>query len=59
MTILRQRMVRDMQLRRLADKTQESYLWAVTGLAKYYKPQLCAKGAIPGHPVFLNLDENE
>ena len=37
MTILRQRMVRDMQLRRLADKTQESYLWAVTGLAKYYK----------------------
>ena len=52
-------MVRDMQLRRLADKTQESYLWAVTGLAKYYKPQLCAKGAIPGHPVFLNIDENE
>lgn len=37
MTTLRQRMVRDMQLRRFADKTQQSYLWAVTGLAKYYK----------------------
>jgi site-specific recombinase XerD len=30
-------MVRDMQLRRFADRTQQSYLWAVTGLAKYYK----------------------
>ena len=37
MTTLRQRMVRDMQLRRFADKTKQSYLWAVTGLAKYYK----------------------
>jgi integrase/recombinase XerD len=36
MTTLRQRMIRDMQLRRLADRTQQSYLWAVTGLAKYY-----------------------
>ena len=30
-------MIRDMQLRRLADRTQESYLYAVTGLAQYYK----------------------
>jgi integrase/recombinase XerD len=37
MTVLRQRMIRDMQLRRLAPGTQEVYLHAVTGLAKYYK----------------------
>ena len=37
MTLLRQKMIRDMQLRRLAPKTQEAYLAAVTGLAKHYK----------------------
>jgi hypothetical protein len=37
MTLLRQRMIRDLQLRRLADRTQEAYVQAVAGLAKYYK----------------------
>ena len=37
MTDLRAKMIRDMQLRRLAPKTQEAYLAAVTGLAKHYK----------------------
>lgn len=37
MTLLRQRMIRDMQLRRLAPGTQDVYQKAVTGLATYYK----------------------
>jgi len=36
MTILRQRMLEDMQLRGLARKTQEAYLRAVRQLAEYY-----------------------
>jgi integrase/recombinase XerD len=35
MTELRRRMIRDMQARNLAPSTQEGYLWAVAGLAKY------------------------
>jgi len=30
-------MIRDLQLRRLADRTQQSYVQAVAGLAQYYK----------------------
>ena len=37
MTPLRQKMIEDMQLYRLASSTQDSYLRSVTGLAKYYK----------------------
>ena len=36
MTKLRQRMDDDMLARGLADRTRESYLWAVTGLARFY-----------------------
>jgi site-specific recombinase XerD len=36
MTALRQKMIEDMQLRGLAERTQESYLAAVRGLAEYY-----------------------
>lgn len=36
MTILRERMLADMQLRGLAEKTQEAYLCAVRQLAEYY-----------------------
>ena len=36
MTILRRRMIEDMQLRGLAEKTQDSYLRAVRQLAEYY-----------------------
>jgi integrase/recombinase XerD len=36
MTVLRQRMVEDMQLRGLAEKTQDAYLRAVRQLAEYY-----------------------
>jgi hypothetical protein len=36
MTKLRQRMIEDMQLRGLAEKTQDAYLRAVRQLAEYY-----------------------
>jgi site-specific recombinase XerD len=36
MTKLRQRMDDDMLARGLADRTREAYLWAVTGLARFY-----------------------
>lgn len=36
MTVLRQRMIEDMQLRGLAEKTQDAYLRAVRQLAEYY-----------------------
>jgi len=36
MTKLRKRMIEDMQLRGLSEKTQESYLQAVRQLAEYY-----------------------
>ena len=37
MTELRQRMDDDMLVRGFADRTRESYLWAVTGLARFYR----------------------
>ena len=36
MNTLRERMIRDMQLRRFAERTQESYLHGVRGIAKHY-----------------------
>ena len=37
MTELRRRMNDDMQVRGLADRTRETYLWAVSGLATFYR----------------------
>ena len=37
MTALRQRMKDDMVARGFADRTRQSYLWAVTGLARFYR----------------------
>ena len=37
MTKLRQQMDDDMLARGLADRTRESYLWGVTGLARFYR----------------------
>lgn len=36
MTPLRQKMLEDMQLHGLSERTQQSYVWAVRGLADYY-----------------------
>jgi len=37
MTELREKMIREMELRNLSKNTQKSYLQAVSGLAKHYK----------------------
>src|SRR5262245_7014731 len=37
MTELRRRMDGDMVVRGMADRTRETYLWAVEGLARYYR----------------------
>ena len=37
MTELRRRMDDDMVARGFAERTRESYLWAVTGLARFYR----------------------
>ena len=37
MTELRRRMDDDMLVRGMADRTRESYLWAVSGLARFYR----------------------
>jgi integrase/recombinase XerD len=37
MTELRRRMDEDMIVRGFSDRTREAYLWAVTGLAKFYR----------------------
>jgi len=55
MTQLRQRMIEDMQLRGLAPRTQESYLAAVAGLARFYKrsPDLLSDEEVRSY--FLHL----
>lgn len=37
MTPLRERMIRQMRLHRLAEKTQKTYLWHITSLARHYQ----------------------
>ncbi len=37
MTALRRRMDEDMIVRGFAERTREAYLWAVTGLARFYR----------------------
>ena len=55
---LRQKMINDMKLRRFAQKTQEAYVSAVAGLAKYYNqsPDLLDKEKIQAYLLHL-MDE--
>jgi len=55
MTPLRQKMINDMKLRRLAQKTQEAYVSAVADLARYYKqsPDLLDKEQIQRYLLHL------
>ncbi len=51
MTPLRQRMIEDMQLRGLSPATQESYVRAITFLARHFNTPLCGhsrRGMGPG-----------
>ena len=58
MTELRRRMDDDMLARGVADRTRESYLWAVTGLARFYRrsPDRITDGEIQAYVVHLLRD---
>src|ERR1700690_3880174 len=53
---LRQKMFNDMKLRRFAPNTQEAYVSAVAGLAKFYKqsPDLLDKEKIQAYLLHLS-----
>jgi integrase/recombinase XerD len=58
MTELRRRMDDDMLARGFADRTRESYLWAVTGLARFYRrsPDQITDAEIQAYVVHLLRD---
>jgi integrase/recombinase XerD len=55
MSILRQKMIEDMQLRGLAERTQESYVLVVRQLAVYYRRSLDEIGEQELRQYFLYL----
>lgn len=58
MTPLRQKMINDMVLRRFSPKTQEAYVAAVTGLARFYKqsPEKIDKQKVQEYLLYLMRD---
>ena len=58
MTELRRRMDDDMLARGFADRTRESYLWAVTGLARFYHraPDRISDAEVQAYLVYLIRD---
>ena len=59
MTALRQKMIEDMQLRGLAARTQQSYVAAVEGLAKYHgkSPAELSEGELRGYLLYLKNEK--
>lgn len=59
MTALRQKMIEDMQLRGLAERTQQSYLAAVRGLAMYYHkaPDEVSEAEIRAYFLYLKNEK--
>ncbi len=59
MTALRQKMIEDMQLRGLAERTQQSYLAAVSGLAVYYGkgPDEVSEAELRGYFLYLKNEK--
>ena len=55
MTVLRQRMLEDMQLRGLAEKTQEAYLRAVRQISEHYNksPDQISEDELRGYFLYL------
>ncbi|MBC8549345.1 MAG: site-specific integrase [Candidatus Brocadiales bacterium] len=55
MTSLRQKMIKEMTIREFSPRTQEAYLSAVSGLARYYKqsPEKITKGMIRDYLLYL------
>lgn len=58
MTELRRRMNDDMQVRGMADRTRETYLAAVTGLARYYRrsPDQISDDEVQAYVLYLIRD---
>lgn len=59
MTPLRQKMIEDMQLRGLAERTQQSYVAAVRGLAEYYgkSPAEISEGELRQYFLYLKNEK--
>lgn len=60
MTVLRQRMIEDMQLRGLSARTQEAYVGAVKQLAEYYhkSPDLITNEELRRYFLYLKNDKH-
>ena len=56
---LRQKMIEDMQLRGLAERTQQSYVAAVRGLAQYYgkSPEVLSEGELRAYLLYLKNEK--
>jgi len=61
MTELREKMIREMELRNLSKNTQKSYLQAVSGLAKYYmqSPDKMTKEMIEDYLLYLKKEKGD
>jgi integrase/recombinase XerD len=61
MTQLREKMIREMELRNLSKNTQKSYLQAVCGLAKYYmqSPDKMTKEMIEDYLLYLKKEKGK
>jgi integrase/recombinase XerD len=59
MTELREKMIREMELRNLSENTQRSYLQAVYGLVKHYmqSPDKLTKEMIEDHLLYLKKEK--
>ena len=59
MTPLRQRMIEDMQLKGLAERTQQSYVAAVRGLAEYdnKSPEQMSEGELRTYLLYLKNEK--
>ena len=58
MTELREKMIREMQLRRFSERTQKSYVMAVAALAKYYgrSPDVITNTEVQDYLLYLMND---
>lgn len=61
MTELREKMIREMELRNLSKNTQKSYLQAVYGLAKHYtqSPDKMTKEMIEDYLLYLKKEKGK
>ena len=61
MTELREKMIREMELRNLSKNTQKSYLQAVSGLAKHYRqsPDKMTKEMIEDYLLYLKKEKGD